>query len=65
MIIFIQQLGACDIFDVVTQVEIDVVVVAAFLNQIPIFETHSFRHIYRCGGVGLAHVSSFCSDFHY
>ena len=60
VIVLIEELRAREILDVVTQVEVDVVVITELLNQIPVFETQFFRHIYRSGGVGLAHVLLLC-----
>jgi len=60
VIILIEQLGTREVLNIVTQVEIDVVVVTELLNQIPVLETQFFRHIYRSGGVGLAHVFLQC-----
>ena len=60
MVVLVQQLGTREVLNIVTQVEIDVVVVTELLNQIPILETQFFRHIYRSGGVGLAHVYLQC-----
>ena len=60
VVVLVQELGPGQVLNIVTQVEIDVVVVTELLNQIPIFETQFFRHIYRSGGVGLAHVFLQC-----
>jgi hypothetical protein len=60
MVVFIQELGPREVLNIITQVEIDIIVVTELLNQIPAFETQFFRHIYRSGGVGLAHVLLLC-----
>jgi hypothetical protein len=60
VVVLVKQLRTREVLNIVTQVEIDVVVVTELLNQIPVLETQFFRHIYRSGGVGLAHVFLQC-----
>jgi hypothetical protein len=60
VVVLVEKLRAREIFDIVSQVEVDVVVITEFLNQVPVFETQFLRHIYRSGGVGLAHVLLLC-----